>query len=75
MNVPTKRASEAFRESKHVEHIVRRPLHGIPGGRLVGRTDPSSCNAVDMELIRQLRSELVVHMRGQVTPEQHKGRA
>ena len=64
-----------FQGVEGLEQIVCRLLHAIPGGGLVRRTDPSSCNAVHMELIRQLRSELVVHMRAQVTREQHEGRA
>jgi hypothetical protein len=50
-------------------------LHGIPGSRLIGRADPSSCNPEYMELIRQLRGEIVVRMRGQVATKQDDGSA
>jgi hypothetical protein len=64
-----------FQGGEGLEQIVCRLLHAIPGGRLVRGTDSSSCDAVHMELIRQLGSEPVVHMRTPVTREQYEGRA
>ena len=55
-----------------LEHIVHGPLHGVTGGRFIGRADSSSRDSVHVELIRQLRGELVVHMRGQIASEQHE---
>ena len=55
--------SEGFRESSTSSTSSTDRCTVYPVAGLIGRTDPSSCNAVDMELIRQLRSELVMHVR------------
>jgi hypothetical protein len=47
---------------EYLEHIVRRSLYSISGGGLVEGADPASRTGVDVNLIRQLRSDLVVHI-------------
>src|SRR5690349_12662950 len=60
---------------QHVEHVVCGTLHRVPRGWPIRSAKPPSRDAVHTEPIDEFRGELVVHMRRQVTPEQHYGSA
>src|SRR5437762_7306806 len=60
-----------FQRLEHFEHVVCGSLHAVSGLWFVRCTNSSPCDGVNVELVDELRSELIVHVCGQVTTEQH----